>query len=56
MKAHKPAVTLSSLKNQLRSYAQVYVQGTKYSHESKVAPQLRLQQFPVPQVGGIPLL
>lgn len=55
-KAHKPAVTLSSLQNQLRSYAQICIQGTKYSHEYKAALELRLRQFPIPQVGGIPPL
>lgn len=53
-KAHRPAVILSSLKNPLKSYAQICAQGTKYSHESRVAPKLRLQQFLLPQVGGIP--
>lgn len=55
-KAHKPAVTLSSLQNQLRSHAQICIQGTKSSHEFKAAPELRLWPFPVPQVGGIPPL
>lgn len=55
-KAHKPAVTLSSLQNQLRSHAQICIQGTKYSQECKATPELTLWQFPVPQVGGIPPL
>lgn len=55
-RAHRPAVTLSSLENQLRSHVQICIQGTKYSQEHKAALELRLWEFPVPQVGGIPPL